>query len=90
MSNTDQASKASNATGTVLTVIETSHRPKVSAFLITVAATIILIAGIKAASSLLAPILLALFMTIILLVPLRWVKLTINELRHLACFWPLH
>ena len=50
------------------------RQEKVSRFLITAAATIVVIAGIKAASNLIAPIMLALFMTIILLVPLRWLR----------------
>lgn len=50
------------------------RREAVSRFLVTAAATIVVIAGIKAASGLIAPILLALFLTIILLVPLRWLR----------------
>lgn len=50
------------------------HREAVSRFLVTAAATVVIIAGVKAASGLIAPILLALFLTIILLVPLRWLQ----------------
>lgn len=50
------------------------RQEKVYHFLIMVAATIIIVAGLKAARGLVAPILLALFVTIILLVPLRWLR----------------
>ncbi|MDR1965060.1 MAG: AI-2E family transporter [Planctomycetaceae bacterium] len=43
-------------------------------FLVMGAATIILLAGIKAASGIVSPMLLALFMAIILVVPLRWLR----------------
>ena len=42
--------------------------------LIVTAAVVIILAGIKAASAIIAPMLLALFATIILLVPLRWLE----------------
>jgi predicted PurR-regulated permease PerM len=54
-----------------------SERPKssrVAHFLVIGAATVVLLAGIKAASSLVGPILLALFLAIILLIPLRWLQ----------------
>ncbi|MDO4549798.1 MAG: AI-2E family transporter [Planctomycetia bacterium] len=47
---------------------------KISRFIIIGAATVILLAGIKAANDIVAPVLLALFVTIILLVPLRWLQ----------------
>ncbi|MDR2757366.1 MAG: AI-2E family transporter [Planctomycetaceae bacterium] len=47
---------------------------KVYRFLVMGASTIILLAGIKAASGIVSPMLLALFMTIILVVPLRWLR----------------
>ena len=43
--------------------------------LLVTAAVVIILAGIKAASAIIAPMLLALFATIILLVPLRWLEL---------------
>ncbi|MDR1385472.1 MAG: AI-2E family transporter [Planctomycetaceae bacterium] len=54
-----------------------SKTPKpevVSHALVMAAATIVVLAGIRAASMIVAPILLALFATIILLVPLRWLR----------------
>ncbi|MDR0610552.1 MAG: AI-2E family transporter [Planctomycetaceae bacterium] len=47
---------------------------KVYHFLVMGAATIVILAGIKAASGIVSPMLLALFMTIILVVPLRWLR----------------
>ncbi|MDR0704932.1 MAG: AI-2E family transporter, partial [Planctomycetaceae bacterium] len=47
---------------------------KVYRFLVMGAATIVLLAGVKAASGIVSPMLLALFMTIILVVPLRWLR----------------
>ncbi|MCL2348630.1 MAG: AI-2E family transporter [Planctomycetaceae bacterium] len=46
----------------------------VSSFLVMGAATIVILAGIKAANVIVAPVLLALFLTIVLLVPLRWLR----------------
>ncbi|MDR1492304.1 MAG: AI-2E family transporter [Planctomycetaceae bacterium] len=46
----------------------------VSHALVMAAATIVVLAGIRAASMIVAPVLLALFATIILLVPLRWLR----------------
>ena len=46
----------------------------VSSFLVMGAATIVILAGIKAASVIVGPVLLALFLTIVLLVPLRWLR----------------
>ena len=46
--------------------------PKVSRAVIVLAATVIVLAGIKAANVLIGPMLLALFIAIILLVPLHW------------------
>ena len=43
-------------------------------FLMMTAAAIVIFAGIKAASSIIAPMLISLFATIILLVPFRWLK----------------
>lgn len=51
-----------------------SRPGKVYHFLTMGAATVIVLAGVKAASGILAPMLLALFLTIILLVPLRWLR----------------
>lgn len=56
------------------TIFEIPGQRKVYHFLLMGAATIIIIAGIKAASGIVAPLLLALFLTIILLVPLRWLR----------------
>ncbi|MDR3198346.1 MAG: AI-2E family transporter, partial [Planctomycetaceae bacterium] len=47
---------------------------KVYCFLMMGAATIVILAGIKAASAIVSPMLLALFMAIILVVPLRWLR----------------
>ncbi|MDR1269115.1 MAG: AI-2E family transporter [Planctomycetaceae bacterium] len=47
---------------------------KVYRFLVMGAATIVILAGIKAASAIVSPMLLALFMAIILVVPLRWLR----------------
>lgn len=49
-----------------------SRPGKVYHFLTMGAATVVVLAGVKAASGIIAPMLLALFLTIILLVPLRW------------------
>ena len=43
-------------------------------FLVMAACTVVLLAGVKTASGIFAPLLLALFVTIILLVPLRWLQ----------------
>ncbi|MDR2115234.1 MAG: AI-2E family transporter [Planctomycetaceae bacterium] len=51
-----------------------SKPDKVYSFLVMGAATIVILAGIKAASGIVSPMLLALFMTIILVVPLRWLR----------------
>ncbi len=55
----------------------TSERPrkeKVYQALIVMAAAVVIFAGLQAASGLLGPMMLALFLSIILLVPLRWLQ----------------
>ncbi|MDR0337390.1 MAG: AI-2E family transporter [Planctomycetaceae bacterium] len=54
--------------------IPKSKPEKVYRFLVMGAATIVILAGVKAASGIVSPMLLALFMTIILVVPLRWLR----------------
>ena len=51
-----------------------SHSTRVPHALAIAASMVIVLAGIKAASGLLGPILLALFLAIVLLVPLRWLQ----------------
>ena len=51
---------------------KTRTSPRVSQALIVVAAMVIILAGIQAANILVGPMLLALFIAVILLVPLRW------------------
>ena len=54
---------------------KSGHRPsRVPRALAIAASTVIILAGIQAASGLLGPMLLALFLAIILLVPLRWLQ----------------
>lgn len=53
---------------------EKPNKEKVYYFLVAAAAIVVLIAGIRAASDIVGPILLALFLTIVLLVPLRWLQ----------------
>ncbi|MDR2705022.1 MAG: AI-2E family transporter [Planctomycetaceae bacterium] len=56
------------------TLVPKPKPEKVYHFLVMGAATIVILAGIKAASGIVSPMLLALFMTIILVVPLRWLR----------------
>lgn len=53
---------------------EKPKKEKVYHFLVAGAATVVVLAGIKAASAIIGPMMLALFLTIILLVPLRWLR----------------
>lgn len=74
MDKTTETAARTEDTAASSSFFRTPRRVAVSHFLIAAAATIIVIAGIKSASGLIAPILLALFLTIILLVPLRWLQ----------------
>ncbi len=50
------------------------RQEKVSHFLIMGAATVVILAGVQAARGIVGPMLLALFLTIVLLIPLRWLR----------------
>jgi len=71
--------KSSSENSGIFNYIEQEKSPssrssRVPHALAIVASTVIVLAGIKAASSLIGPMLLALFLAIILLVPLRWLQ----------------
>lgn len=55
-------------------VSERPRKEKVYKALIVLAAVVVVLAGIKAANGLIGPMMLALFLSIILLVPLRWLQ----------------
>ncbi len=63
-----------SSNGNHLQHTDNPKQQKVYHFLIMGAATIVILAGFRAASVIVAPMLLALFLTIILLVPLRWLE----------------